>query len=126
VDRRELVLSFVLNSICDDCENVDQIILNQVAADGAKCGLTIERGEIVDALSRMIEDDLAKAYILSCWEPAIELQGMPNIEVPEEYFETYFYITEKGMGLHESDKAWWPFDDDGELRPDWRLDATEA
>ena len=126
MDRKGLVLRFVLNSICDDCENVDQIILNQVAEDGAKCGLTIERGEIVDALSGMIENGLAKAYALSCWEPARELQGMPDIRVPEEYFETYFYITEKGMDVHESDKAWWPFDDEGRLRPDWHLDATEA
>jgi hypothetical protein len=81
----------VLNSICDDYENIDQVILNRVAADAAKCGLTIERGEVVDALSALIEDGLAEAYILSCREPARELQGMPDIEVPEEYFETYIY-----------------------------------
>ena len=116
----------MLNSICDDYENVDQVILSEVAVDGAKCGLTINRGEVVDALSALIENGLAKAYILSCWEPATELQGMPDIEMPEEYFKTYFYITRKGMDFHQSDDAWWPFDEEGRLRPDWRLDATES
>jgi hypothetical protein len=123
VDRKELVQRLVLNSICDDYENVDQVILSEVAADGAKCGLTIERGEVVDALSALIEDGLAKAYVLSCWEPAKELQGMPDIDVPEEYFKTYLHITKKGMDFHQSDDTWWPFDDHGNLWPDWKLDA---
>jgi hypothetical protein len=65
MNRSELGRRLVLNSISDDYENVGQVILWDVAEDGAKCGLTIERSEIVDALGVLIEDGLAKAYLLS-------------------------------------------------------------
>jgi hypothetical protein len=79
----------VLCEICDDYENVDQIILPHVAKDAAKCGLVIERSEIVHALSGLIQDGLAKAYRLSPFEPySTELQGMPPLDVIEENFET--------------------------------------
>jgi hypothetical protein len=123
MNRRELVRRLVLNAIADDYENVDQVILRHVAEDGAKCGLTIDRTEIVDALARLIEDGFARAYLLSSREPfRTELQGMPLIDVVEEYFETYFYITKHGTGLLLYDDASWPFDDERNLRPNWRLD----
>ena len=40
------------------------------------------------------------------------------MDVVEEYFKTYFYITKKGLDLHSlhcSDGTW-PFDDLGDLR----------
>jgi hypothetical protein len=107
----------VLDEICDDYENVDQCIWRHVAEAGAKCGLTIGRSEIVDALADLIEAALAKAYILSATEPfATELQGMPPLDEIEEYFRTYFYITKKGMALHLSDDTWWPLDDEDKPR----------
>ena len=114
----------VLNEICDDFENVDQVIVPNVAKDGAKCGLSIERAEIVDALAGLVKDGLAKAYILTppCGDPfSREFQGMPSLDVVEEDFETYFYVTKQGMDLQRSDDTWWPFDDNDKLRPDWRL-----
>jgi hypothetical protein len=45
---------------------------------------------------------------------------MPPMDVIEEG-RIYFYITKKGMDLHLSDDTWWPFDDEGKLRPDWHL-----
>jgi len=39
---------------------------------------------------------------------------MPPLDVVEENFETYFYITKKGMDLHLSDDSWWPFGNDTE------------
>jgi hypothetical protein len=111
--------------MCDDYENVDQVIVRSAAEDGAKCGLTIDRAEVVDALGGLVEDGLAKAYILSGTAPHVtELQGMPPIEVPESYFKTYFYITKKGMELHRSHDESWPLDDEGNLKPDWRLDPA--
>ena len=91
MNRSELIRRMVLNSICDDYENIDQVILRDVAQDAVKLGFTVERSEIVDALAGLIEDGLAKA--------------------------TYFYITKKGMDLHLSDDTWWPFDDEGEPEP---------
>ena len=127
MDRRELVRRLVLNSMCDDFENVDQVILPDVAKEAAKCGLTIERAEVVEAMGELVKDGLAKAYILSPWKPfSTELPNMPPLDVVEENFETYFYPTKIGMDLHLSDDTWWPFDDEGNLRPDWHLDAPQS
>jgi hypothetical protein len=96
--RSEIVRWLVLNEICDDYENVDQIILPQLAEAGKEFGLAIERGEIVEALERLVADGMAKAFLLSGRHPyKKELAGMPSLEVVETFFETYFYITKKGM-----------------------------
>jgi hypothetical protein len=125
VTRTEFIRRLALRSICEFGENVDQCILPDLVADGAKCGLTIDRAEIVDTLTGLIKDGLAKASLLSPWEPETEIQGMPPMEVVEEFFKTYFFITEKGMKAHLSDDTWYPFDDDGNLRPDWHLDDVQ-
>jgi hypothetical protein len=122
MNQSDLIRMMVLNCICDDYENVDQIILPDVAKDCAKLGITVERSQILKALGELIADGLAKAYLLSPREPfSSELQGMPPLDIVEEDFKTYFYITKKGMDFHLSDD-WWPFDDNGELRPDWDVD----
>jgi hypothetical protein len=110
IDRNELVRRLVLNAICDDYENVDQVILRDVAQDAAKLGLDLERPDVVAALANLVHDGLAKAYRLS--SKAEELEGMPPLDVVEEDFKTYFYITKKGMDLHLSDDSWWPFDEE--------------
>jgi len=102
----------VLNAICDDYENVDQVILRDVSNDCAKLGFAVERSDVVKALDELLEDGLAKAYLLGGREPT-ELPGMPALDAPETYFKTYFYITKKGMDLHLSDDTWWPFEEDG-------------
>jgi len=94
---------------------VDQTILLDVTKLAAKLGFTVGRSEIVHALAKLIEDGLAKAYILSSTEPSRELEGMPPLDVVEEDFKTYFYITKKGMDLHLSDDAWRPCDDEEEV-----------
>jgi len=115
MQRRDLIRRLVLNSICDDFENVDQFILREVTRDGRRFGLTIERSDIVDALKELIEDGSAKAYLLSPHmspDPFTgELPGMPALDVEEEYFQTYFYTTKKGRDFHFADDSWWPFDD---------------
>jgi hypothetical protein len=68
---------------------------------------------------------LAKAYDLKSVgrDPfSGELEGMPCIDEMEEDFRTYFYRTKKGLDLQLSDDSWRPLDDDGNLRPDWRLE----
>jgi hypothetical protein len=112
--RCELVQRLVLNTICDDYENVDQVILRSVAKAGAELGLTIERSEIVNALAELISRGLAKAYALSSSEPfSTEIRGMPPLDVIEDTFTTYFYIAKEGMDLHHSDDTWLRFDDQG-------------
>ncbi len=112
MNRSELIRRMVLNAISDDYENVDQAILVDVKKVGAQLGYTVGRSDIVVALASLIGDGLAKAYLLSGTEPSRELEGMPPLDVAEENFKTYFYITKKGMILHLSDDTWWPFDDE--------------
>jgi hypothetical protein len=117
--RTEVVRRLVLNSICDDFENVDQVILRDVAEAATRYGLTVERADVVDALAGLVEDGLAKAYILrgSGRDPfSGVLQGMPVIDTVEEDFQTYFFITKKGMDLHLADDTWRPLDEEGKPR----------
>lgn len=117
--RRDLVRLMVLNEICDDFEHVDHIIFPHVRDLASKRGLTVERTEVIDALTGLVQDGLAKAYELS---PAAEspfhgeLPGMPS-DVDSES-SMYFYITPAGMDVHLADD-WWPFDDEGALLPGW-------
>ncbi len=127
MDRRELVRMMVLDAICDDFENVDQIILPEVAGNCRKLGLVVKRSEIVNALAGLVEDGLAKAYDLANLPNprdsfSGELESMRSLDQVEENFKTYFYITKKGTDFHASDDAWWPFDDEGKRLPDWHLD----
>jgi hypothetical protein len=48
--REEFVQRLIVNAMCDDFENVDQVILRDVAGVAAKCGLTVERPELVQNL----------------------------------------------------------------------------
>jgi hypothetical protein len=117
MNRGELVRLLVLNAISDDYENVDQVILRYVGEQLAKLDIAIERPEIVNVLGGLIQDGLAKAYLLSGTEPySTELHGMPPLDVVEEYFKTYFYITKKGVDLLLSGRKEWPFDDEGNVR----------
>jgi len=109
-----LIRLFVLDAICDDYENVDQVILRHVAGYCAKLGMAVYRSDVVKALHQLVESGMAKAYRLYSTEPFKEdLEGMPPLEVAETDFGTYFYITKKGMERHLSDDGW-PFDEDGE------------
>ena len=100
--RPEFVQRPNVNSMCDDFENVDQMILRDVAGRATKCGLTIERFEVVQNLRALVEAGLVKAYDLApgTRDPfSGELQGMPPLDAPEEYFRTYFYPNPEGHGL---------------------------
>jgi|SRR6185312_13048228 len=99
----------VLRAISDDYENMDQVILRDVAKNGAKLGLAVGRSDIVDALAGPDRGRTGQGLFLASTK---ELQGMPPLDVVEEYFKTYFYITKKGMDLHLSDDMWAAFDDD--------------
>jgi hypothetical protein len=96
----------VLDAICDDYESVDQVILPHVAKLCGEFGISVERSEVVAALAGLVEDELARAYLLSSSEPAKELQSMPSLDVIEENFQSYFYITKRGMDVHLSDDSW--------------------
>ena len=39
---------------------------------------------------------------------------MPTLDLVEQNFKTYFYVTKMGKDLHFFDETWQPFDDDDE------------
>ncbi len=57
MDRTEFLQRLVLHEICDEFENVDQVILREVAAQAAECGLTIQRSDVVEAVRGLVEAD---------------------------------------------------------------------
>ena len=112
--RDEIVRRLVLNSVCDDYENIDQVIFPDLAKEGTRLGWLIDRAEVVDALAGLVHDGLVQAYLLSSSSAgATKLPGMPPlITEVETTFKTYFYITPAGMDLYLSDDAWWPFEEE--------------
>jgi hypothetical protein len=117
----------VLDAMSDDYENIDQIILPVVAKDCARLGFSVERSEIVKAVEGLVQEGMVKAYLLTGDQSSTrELDGMPPVDIVEEDFKTYFYPTKKGFDFHLSDETWWPFDDDDNVLPNWRLDPPPA
>jgi hypothetical protein len=101
VDRAQFVRRAVLNSICDDYENLDQVIFRDVAREAAVHGLEVGRADVVSALASLVEQGLARAYSLSAAPPfTVELTGMPSLDIPEEQFTTYFLATREGIEHH--------------------------
>lgn len=89
----------------------------------------MDRNEFI---CRLVLGDIAGGYknvdqtTLSLPAPAPSFcHGMPPIDKVEDDFKTWFYITPKGPEFLTSNDTW-PFDDDGNLRPGWRLDAPQT
>jgi hypothetical protein len=61
--RRELVRLMVLREISDDYENLTVSIEPPILEDSGRCGLAIERSEIVGALKELVELGWATAYL---------------------------------------------------------------
>ncbi len=118
--RAELIRRFVLNSFCDDYEDIEQITK---ATDevGPACGLTISHEDIIQALRELIELGYAKAWDL---EPKRknkqphEYPGMPPSQEIGE-LDVFFMATREGKIIHKTRSPHWPFDDDNNLRQDW-------
>lgn len=102
----------VLDAICDDYENIDQVIRPRVAADCAKLAIPLDRTRLVETLSQLVADGLAKAYRLSPTSPVVEFSAMPPGDPDGRDNGTYFYITPAGHDFHNSAEDW-PFDEEG-------------
>lgn len=119
--REELVRLAVLMNIADACEE-PVCIYQRVAGDLGPCGLWVAPEETQDALIKLTESGLAKAYRMSgafTREPfAEELQGLPPFDGSFDYT---FWITGDGLrslaaGRERKD---WPLDDCCEVIPGW-------
>ena len=117
LNRREFVRRFVLMEIADDYESLEHIAW-LIARDASECGLTISNAEIRQGLMELIEAGLARAYCLGS-NPVLETGGIPMPDRFEDSF-THYRATPKGTELLTADRDWWPFDDEGELRLNWK------
>jgi hypothetical protein len=112
----------VLNEICDDYENLAISIEMPIMERGGRCGLYVDKGEIVHALQELVELGLARPYRLHGdrrpnW--AEEMERMPSLEEMESPDGAWFFRTDAGLEAQLADWQPWPFDDDDELRKDW-------
>jgi hypothetical protein len=112
MNREQLVRMLVLNEISDDYEALEQIEA-AVTAMGRSAGLAISSSEIAAALKALIQDGLARPYLLSTTAPAREIVGVP---ADDELDEFYYWVTPKGLERRMSDDRAWPFNEDGTLR----------
>jgi hypothetical protein len=115
--RAELIRRFVLNEICDDYEDIEQIE-GLIHWEGPACGLTISHEEIIQSLRELIEFGYAKAWDLEPKRyntPPHEYPGMPAAQEIAE-LDVYFMATPEGKVAHETQPADWPIDDDNNLR----------
>jgi hypothetical protein len=108
VNKQELLRRLVLNTICDDYENVDQTVFQNVSGCCARSGWAIERSDVVSTLSGLVAEGLAKAYCFVESQP-VELPAMPPLS--DDDFDFWFCITSSGMAYHLADNTWWPADD---------------
>jgi hypothetical protein len=117
MNRSELIRLFVLAEISDDYEEIEHISEN-VTKRARACGMSSQAKDVQAALAELLELGLAKAYLLSCTDPVVEIQGVPPLD---QFGEYYFWITDKGQEAHASWRKEWPLDDEDSLLPGWSL-----
>jgi hypothetical protein len=118
--RSELVRRLVLNEICDDYENLAVSIEMPVKEWGGRCGLFVEKEEIVQALKELVELGWAKAYrFVRSSGPPEEIDRFPTIEDMEDPYGAWFYRTAEGLKAQLAEWDPWPFDEENELKKGW-------
>lgn len=113
--RAELIRMLVLDTIADDYENFEKIA-DEVKRMADRAGLYTNVGEIQGAVIDLIEMGLAKAYRLSPNSPTEEFYGIPPLNEIDDYF---FWTTDEGKRIQESELEGWPFDKNGAVRDGW-------
>lgn len=95
--RAELIRRFVLDSICDDFEDIEQID-KWVTKQATECGFTVSRDEIIQALRELISEGYASAW---------DLRRPSNQDTPHDEIEPLnpgFSRTKVGVAF-TSDKS---------------------
>jgi hypothetical protein len=103
--------------IADDYEEPNHVY-RDVAVRAVACGIPVTPISVERVLLELVEQGLAKAYVLSPFDPVIELETAPRLEEIADY---YFWITPNGLSMFRAarDSNEWPFDDEGDLKPSW-------
>jgi hypothetical protein len=103
-NKSTLADMYVLDSLANDIEDLEGILrtLNSDSVLGWKheWGHPFERQEVVEALSRMIREDLVGVYALNQENVLEALQGrqLP----PADFASFWFGITERGRLVHSN------------------------
>jgi hypothetical protein len=113
--RADVIRRILIQGICDDFEDI-QRITEWTVPMGSKCGLTITRDDIIQALLELIEQGHAKAYDLKWWADP------PATENPREEItplDPRFARTEEGLAFQKASSVGSPFDESHNLRESW-------
>jgi hypothetical protein len=119
--RAELLRLVVLRNIADSYVNLVNSIASPVVRDGAKCGMVIERAEIVRALTELVELGWAKAYLGNTVSRQFEpMERAPTRAEMEDLDGAWFYITPEGLNGLRANWDAQPLDDEGERKKNWK------
>jgi hypothetical protein len=110
-----LIRMLVLAEISDDYEEPQHVYEN-VSVRARLCGIPVERLDVQRVLLSYVDAGLARAYH---FDREIEDAATvtPGLDEVGHY---YFKITKEGLAALDSSGYPWPFDDEGDLLPDWR------
>ncbi len=116
--RAELIRLFVLDSFCDDYEDIEQIT-KSIDRNSHDCGMTISHDEIIQALRELVEIGYAKAWDFDPREREKPEQyaGLPSTE--EIAAGACFKGTPEGLEFYKSHSFPAPFYWNGKLHQDW-------
>ncbi len=94
---------YVLDSLANDIEDLDSILrmLNRDSALGWQqdWGREFIREEIVQALSRLIREDLVQVFVLAPGGKSLEEWPAKSLP-PGDYGDVYFGLTSRGRLVH--------------------------
>jgi hypothetical protein len=115
--RDKLIAGLVLNEITDDYESAEHIVDVLQRYSGEEGFVVVNAEEITRALLGLVQAGLARAYRITFSSlDAVELRADST---PEDVAPLHFYITEEGRVLQSSEEHS-PFDDEGNLKQEWR------
>ena len=96
---------YVMDSLANDIEDLESILrmLNSDTVLGwhKEWGREFERAEIVEALSRMIRDDMVRVYVFAAGNKVLE-EAPPRSLPPASYDDVYFGLTPRGRLVHQN------------------------
>ncbi len=114
--RKKLIQLATLLAISDASE-LPADVYDRVARRLAAVGISVGSTEIRMSLIELIESGFAKAYWLGPG-PQREIDGVPP---PADFQDYYFFRTDEGLRIIPVWRKHWPFDDVGDLLPEWSL-----
>lgn len=96
---------YVLDSLANDIENLESILrmLNSNTSLGwaAEWGCPFQRGELVEALSRLVAKNYVQVLVLASDSKSLESLSSTALP-PGSYQDAYFALTDRGRLVHRN------------------------